>query len=70
VTTVKNTTLTLVPAGCTSSPRPKAACRANAYVGSGTGIDGSIAGTAWLVATRKPMTVPTFHDRWPLCSTT
>jgi len=62
-----NTTPTLVipTAGQLLSPRPKAA-----YACAANGIEGRIAGAAWLVATRKTMTVPSFHDRWPLCSDT
>jgi hypothetical protein len=69
--TAVNTTLTLVTktTGCVASPRPKAPVTSSAYVnGIATGrVIGRIAG-AWLVATRKSMTVPAFHDRWPLCS--
>lgn len=71
-----NTTQTLVneTTGCVASPRPVAAVAiAPAYVaGRGipaAGLNGPIAGATWLCATRKSMTVPTFHDRWPLCST-
>lgn len=62
-----NTTLTLVTetTGQVTSPRPNAA-----YAPRPNGIEGRIAGSCWLVATRKSMTVPSFHDRWPLCSDT
>ena len=65
--TTVNTTPTLVTetTGQVTSPRPNAA-----YACATNGIEGRIAGTAWLVATRKSMTVPSFHDRWPLCSDT
>jgi hypothetical protein len=50
----------------TAAPRPKTAVTgAVAYIGNGR-----IAGASWLSATCKSMTVPAFHDRWPLCSTT
>lgn len=74
-----NTTQTLVneTTGCVASPRPEAAVAAVAIAPAyaagraipAAGIDGPIAGATWLSATRKSMTVPTFHDRWPLCST-
>lgn len=74
-----NTTQMLVneTTGCVASPRPRvlvpAAALAPSYAAGraipATGLNGSIAGAAWLSATRKSMTVPTFHDRWPLCST-
>lgn len=53
------TTLTLVTetTGQVTSARPKSAC---------TGI----ARTAWNATTVESMTVPAFHDRWPLRSTT
>jgi len=61
-----NTTPTLVTTtGQVTSPRPKAA-----YACTADGIEGRIAGSAWLVVTRKSMTVPSSHDRWPLCSST
>ena len=68
---MKNTTLTLVQTttACVTSARPKSAYGANALAG-GNGIAGPIAGAAWLSTARKPMTVPTFHDRWPLRSAT
>lgn len=69
-----NTTQTLVTktTGCVASPRPKACALAPSYATgrSGNGINGPLAGASWLIATRKSMTVPTFHDRWPLCSAT
>ena len=60
-----NTTLTLVTktTGYVASPRLKAAVTSRVYADG----SGRIAG-AWLVATRKSMTVPAFHDRWPLRS--
>jgi hypothetical protein len=76
VTTV-NTTQTLVneTTGCVASPRPQVlvAAVAPSYAAGraipATGLNGPIAGAAWLSVTRKSMTVPTFHDRRPLCST-
>jgi len=71
-----NTTqmLVLETAGCATSPRPESAALAPSYAARrGTpanGINGPIVGATWLSASRKSMTVPTFHDRWPLCSPT
>ncbi len=49
--------------------------RASAYrnvLACVTGITGTRnnTGATWFSIARKPMSVPTFHDRWPLCSTT
>jgi len=66
------TTTTLVneSTACLASPRPKAAAKGRAYVGAvAGGLIGHIAGS-WLATSRTSMTVPTFHDRWPLCSAT
>jgi len=62
-----NTTLlpVLQTATCTATPRPKAYGAIVASIGNGRST-----GASWLFATRKSMTVPAFHDRWPLCSTT
>ena len=77
-----NTTLLHLPqtAAAAVAPRPKATARvATAALCTGTtvaygkapktvignGISGS-----WLATTRLSMTVPAFHDRRPLCSTT
>lgn len=64
-----NTTLTLVTktTGYVASPRLKAAVTSRVYANGSVRVIGRIAG-AWLVATRKSMTVPAFHDRWPLRS--
>lgn len=65
------TTQTLVnqTTGCAASPRPEAvASPAYATAIAGGRGTGRIVGS-WL-ATRKSMTVPAFHDRWPLCSST
>lgn len=60
------------------APRPKAAttpavaaaptCTGSAMYGKAL-IGGGISGT-WLATSRLSMTVPAFHDRRPLCSTT
>ena len=65
----------LQPATLAVAPRPKAVAPAVAPVcavtaaaygkTTGNGIAGS-----WLATTRLSMTVPSFHDRRPLCSTT
>lgn len=59
------------------APRPKAVALALAPVctgpaASGTAISAIGNGTAgsWLATSRLSMTVPAFHDRRPLCSTT
>jgi hypothetical protein len=67
VTTVNTTLLpVLQTAECAAAPRPKAA-----YAGIVASIgNGLTTGASWLSATRKSMTVPAFHDRLPLCSTT
>lgn len=67
VTTVNTTLLCLSQnLGTTAAPRPKAGYR--------TALAPTIAGITttapWSAAVRKSMTVPAFHDRWPLCSTT
>lgn len=51
--------------------RPKSAALAPAATGLGIrlGNGNAYAAPSWSVA-RKSMTVPTFHDRWPLCSPT
>jgi len=67
-----NTTQTLVneTTGCVASPRPKVVVAARTYANAAVdGLSGRIEGS-WLIATPKSMTVPTFHDRWPLCSST
>jgi hypothetical protein len=71
VTTVNTqlTTLVTKTTGCATSPRPEVAA-SYAHDRAGNGINGPIAGASWLRLTRKSMTVPAFHDRWPLCSST
>lgn len=40
-------------------------------IGSAMGIGiRNVCTASWTATSRKPMLVPTFHDRWPLCSTT
>lgn len=40
-------------------------------IGTGTGIGiRNLCAASWIATSRKSMLVPTFHDRWPLCSTT
>lgn len=58
------------------APRPKAAAPALAPVCTGTAhgatpvaVIGNATGS-WLATSRLSMTVPAFHDRRPLCSTT
>jgi len=64
------TTLVTKTTGCVASPGPKAAAGARAYANAAVaGLIGRIEGS-WLIASPKSMTVPTFHDRWPLCSST
>lgn len=82
VTTVKTTDLqNLQPATLAVAPRPKAAIALVAVAPvcpvtpaahaktTGMGIGTGIAGT-WFATSRLSMTVPAFHDRRPLCSTT
>ena len=62
-----NTTLlcTTQDLGAAVAPRPKAG-----YPTALAPNAGITTATSWSVVTRKSMTVPAFHDRWPLCSTT
>lgn len=67
VTTVNTTLLCLSQnLGTTDAPRPK-----SGYPTAVAPITAGITTAAsWSAAVRKSMTVPAFHDRWPLCSTT
>ncbi len=77
VNTMKTTLLHLLQtAASVVAPRPKSAVLALAPVCAGapvhgyeTAIGNGITGT-WLATSRLSMTVPAFHDRRPLCSTT
>jgi hypothetical protein len=75
VTTVKLLTCLheLHDATIVATSRPKTAGTAALapVYGIGTGTrKGNATVASWSIAARKSMTVPAFHDRWPLCSTT
>jgi hypothetical protein len=67
VTTVKITLLHQLRNLCTAvAARPKTGYPTVLVLTTAAGTGNA----AWSVAIRKSMTVPAFHDRWPLCSTT